>query len=141
MMHEDAASPASLLASIHTIAVVGLSPNPRRPSHEVFAFLLARGFACVGVNPGLAGRRLLGAPVFASLTEVDRPVDMIDIFRDPAAVGGIVDEALALRPLPRAIWMQLGVIDHVAAARAETAGLQVVMDRCPKIELSRARGG
>ena len=127
----------ALLATVRTIAVVGLSPNPARPSNQVFAFLLARGFDCVGVNPGAAGRRIHGAPVFASLAEVDRPVDMVDIFRDPAAVGGIVDAALALSPHPHVIWMQLGVVDATAAARARTAGLTVVMDRCPKIELGR----
>ncbi|MCX8255741.1 hypothetical protein RHAL1_01835 [Beijerinckiaceae bacterium RH AL1] len=128
----------ALLASVRSIAVVGLSANAARPSNEVFAFLLARGFDCVGVNPGIAGRRIHGAPVFASLGEVDRPIDMVDIFREPAAVGGIVDEALSLTPRPRVIWMQLGVVDHAAAARAEAAGLTVVMDRCPKIELARS---
>lgn len=128
----------ALLASVRSIAVVGLSANEARPSNEVFAFLLARGFDCVGVNPGIAGRRIHGAPVFASLAEVDRQIDMVDIFREPAAVGGIVDEALRLAPRPRVIWMQLGVVDHEAAARAEAAGLTVVMDRCPKIELGRS---
>ena len=128
---------SALLDTVRTIAVVGLSPNPARPSNEVLAFLVERGFDCVGVNPGIAGRRVHGAPVFASLAEIDRPVDMVDIFRESAAVGGIVDAALALAPRPRVIWMQLGVVDEAAAARAESAGLTVVMDRCPKIELSR----
>ena len=117
--------------------MVGLSPNAARPSNGVFAFLLARGYECVGVNPGIAGRRVHGAPVFATLADIDRPIDMVDIFRASAAVGGIVDAALALAPRPRIVWMQLGVIDHAAKARAEAAGLIVVMDRCPKIELSR----
>lgn len=126
-----------LLASVRSIAVVGLSPNPARPSNQVFAFLLSRGYACIGVNPGAAGRLIRGSPVFASLADVDRPIDMVDIFRDPAAVGGIVDAALAMSPRPRVIWMQLGIVDVTAAARAEAAALKVVMDRCPKIELSR----
>ncbi len=127
----------ALLGTIRTIAVVGLSPNPARPSNDVFAFLLARGFDCVGVNPGIAGRRIHGAPVFASLADVDRPVDMVDIFRASEAVAGIVDAVLELEPPPRVIWMQLGVVDTAAKARAEAAGVTVVMDRCPKIELSR----
>ena len=126
----------ALLATVRTIAVVGLSPNPARPSNQVFAFLLGRGFSCVGVNPGAAGRQIHGASVFASLADIDRPIDMVDIFRDPAAVGDIVDVALTLIPRPHVVWMQLGVVNIAAAARAETAGLTVVMDRCPKIELS-----
>ena len=125
----------ALLRTIRTIAVVGLSPNPARPSNEVFAFLLARGYDCVGVNPGIAGRRVHGAPVFASLADIDRTIDMVDIFRASDAVAGIVEEALALSPKPRVIWMQLGVKDVSAASRAEAAGLTTVMDRCPKIEL------
>ena len=130
--------PRAILEAVHGIAVVGLSADPARPSHGVFAFLVARGHACVGVNPGLAGRTIHGAPVFASLAEIDRPIDMVDIFRASDAVGGIVDEALEMDPLPKVIWMQLGVVDEKAKARAERAGLIVVMDRCPKIELSRA---
>lgn len=128
---------AGLLSTVRTIAVVGLSPNPARPSNGVSAFLQARGYDCVGVNPGFAGRPIHGAPVFATLADVDRPIDMVDIFRASAAVSGIVDEALALVPRPRVIWMQLGVVDAAAKARAERAGLRVVMDRCPKIELTR----
>ena len=134
---QHAATPADLLAGVRTIAMVGLSPNPARASNGVFAFLLARGYDCVGVNPGIAGRRVHGAPVFATLAAVDSQIDMVDIFRASAAVAGIVDEVLALAPRPRLVWMQLGVIDHDAKARAEAAGLMVVMDRCPKIELSR----
>ena len=126
-----------LLAGVRTIAVVGLSANPARPSNDVFAFLLARGHKCIGVNPGLAGRNVHGAPVVASLAEIDHPIDMVDIFRASATVGGIVDAALALAPHPRIIWMQLGVVDEAAKTRAEAAGLTVVMDRCPKIELGR----
>ena len=134
-------SPDDLLQTIlrdtKTIAVVGLSDKPERDSNEVFAYLLGKGYDCVGINPALAGRTIHGAPVFASLAAVDRPIDMVDVFRASEAVGGIVDEALALTPHPRVIWMQLGVVNEPAAAKARAAGLTVVMDRCPKIELAR----
>ena len=126
----------ALLASVRTIAVVGVSANPARPSNEVLAFLVARGYDCVGVNPGIAGQRVHGAPVVGSLAEIGRPIDMVDIFRASEKAGQTVDEALALPQRPRVIWMQLGVTDPAAKARAEAAGLTVVMDRCPKIELS-----
>lgn len=114
---------------------MGLSAKPERASNAVLAFLAAHGYDCVGVNPGLAGQTIHGAPVFASLAEIDRPIDMVDIFRDSDAVRGIVDEALALEPRPSVVWMQLGVIDEAAKARAEAEGLTVVMDACPKIVL------
>lgn len=125
-----------LLASVRSIAVVGLSADPRRASHDVAIFLVRRGYACIGVNPGLAGREVAGMAVVASLTELPHPVDMVDIFRASDHVGTVVDEALALAVPPSVVWMQLGVIDAAAKARAEAAGLTVVMDRCPKIELS-----
>ncbi|WP_158807646.1 CoA-binding protein [Beijerinckia sp. L45] len=128
---------ATIFRDTKTITVVGLSVNPARPSNDIFRFLLSRGYDCVGVNPGLAGQTIHGAPVFASLGAVDHPIDMVDIFRASDAVAGIVDEALALVPHPKIIWTQLGVIDEAAAARARAAGLTVVMDRCPKIELAR----
>ena len=131
-------SPRELLATVRSIAVVGLSANPMRASHEVAVFLVRRGYDCVGVNPGLAGQTAAGVPVVASLADLPRSVDMVDIFRASAFVGGVVDEALALPEPPRAIWMQLGVIDHAAKARAEAAGLTVVMNACPKIVLSGA---
>ena len=126
-----------ILRDTRTIAVVGLSADPARASNSVCAFLQAQGYDCVGVNPGLAGKTVHGAPVFASLAAVDRPIDMVDIFRASEAVGGVLAEALALVPIPKTIWMQLGVIDAAAAAKAEAHGLSVVMDRCPKIEMSR----
>ena len=128
----------ALLASVRRVAIIGLSADARRPSHEVAAFLVARGYACIGVNPGLAGRDIAGMPVVAGLADLPQPVDMIDIFRASEHVGAIVDEALALLVPPRVVWMQLGVIDHAAKARAGAAGLSVVMDRCPKIELADA---
>jgi predicted CoA-binding protein len=127
----------AILASTKTIAIVGLSDKPQRDSNIVLAFLLARGFDCVGINPALAGQSIHGAPVFASLADVDRPIDMVDVFRASEAVGGIVDEALALEPRPKIIWTQLGVFDETAGRKAEAAGLTVVMNRCPKIELAR----
>ena len=128
---------ASIFRDTKTIAVVGLSANPDRASNYVMTFLLDRGYDCIGVNPGLAGQSIHGVPVFASLAAVDRPIDMVDIFRASGAVAGIVDEALALVPRPGVIWMQLDVIDETAAAKARAEGLTVVMNRCPKIELSR----
>lgn len=127
-----------LLASVRSIAVMGLSADPRRPSHDVAAFLVRRGYACVGVNPSLAGRQVAGMAVVGSLAELPHPVDMVDIFRASEHVGAIVDAALALPVPPRVVWMQLGVTDGAAAVRAQAVGLTVVMDRCPKIELGRA---
>ncbi len=127
--------PRVLLASVRTIAIVGLSADPHRPSHDVATFLMRRGYDCIGVNPGLAGRRVAGIAVVARLSDLPHAVDMVDLFRASAHVGGIVDEALALPVPPRVVWMQLGVIDEAAKARAEAVGLAVVMDRCPKIEL------
>jgi uncharacterized protein len=126
-----------ILASVKTIALVGLSPNPARDSNEVFAFLLRHGYQVVGVNPGLARRVIHGAPVYARLADVPFAIDMVDIFRTSDAAGDVVDEALLLSPVPKVIWMQLGVINEAAAARARAAGLTVVMDRCPKIEIAR----
>ena len=121
---------------MRTIAVVGLSDNPHRPSNEVATFLVGRGYRCVGVNPGLAGKLVNGISVVASLADLPHAVDMVDIFRASEYVDGIVGDALALSPPPRVIWMQLGVIDGAAKARAEAAGLTVVMNACPKIVLA-----
>jgi uncharacterized protein len=126
-----------ILQSVRTIALVGLSANPTRDSNGVFGFLLAQGYRAVGVNPGLAGQTILGAPVYARLADVPFAIDMVDIFRNSEAAGGVVDEALSLTPLPKIIWMQLGVINEAAAEKARTSGVDVVMDRCPKIELAR----
>ncbi len=126
---------AALLRSTRRIALIGASAKPERPSYGVMKTLLDHGYDVVPVNPGLAGQSIHGQPVVASLSDIAPPVDMVDIFREPAAVAGIVDTAIAHGAL--SIWMQLGVIDPVAAATAEAAGLTVVMDRCPKIELRR----
>jgi predicted CoA-binding protein len=132
----------AILASTRTIAIVGFSHKPDRPSHRVARFLQQKGYRIVPVNPGLAGRTLLDEEVFANLGEIPvarGPIDMVDIFRRSEDVGPVVDDALAHlmdRGL-RTIWMQLGVIAPDAASRAEAAGLSVVMDRCPAIELPR----
>ncbi|MFB2532359.1 CoA-binding protein [Paracoccus sp. p3-h83] len=138
----DTNTPADLrriLTMARTIAVVGLSPKSERPSHGVAAFLQAKGHRIIPVNPGHAGQVILGETVYASLSDIppDVTVDMIDIFRTPDAVPGIVDEAIAVLPRLRSVWMQLGVSHHEAAVRAMDAGLDVVQDRCPKIEYPR----
>lgn len=126
-----------LLRAVKTIALVGASPNPARPSHGVFAFLLSRGYTVTGVNPALAGTTLLGAPCVGALADLPEPVDMIDVFRNSAAAGALVSEVLALPWRPKVIWMQLGVRNDAAAALAMAQGIEVVMDRCPKIEYAR----
>jgi len=123
-----------ILTSVKTIAVVGWSPRPDRPSHGVAAFLKRRGYRVIPVNPGQAGQEALGETVVASLAEAG-PVDMVDIFRRSEEAGVVVDQAIAAGA--RVVWMQLGVIDEAAAGRARAAGLKVVMDRCPAIEIPR----
>lgn len=133
---------ARLLGSVKTIAMVGASANPVRPSWFVMKYLQEKGFRVIPVNPGLAGQELLGERVYARLADVPAPVDMIDIFRSSEAAGAVVAEAIAEkeRLQARIIWMQLTVINPEAAARAEAAGFEVVMDRCPKIEYGRLCG-
>ncbi len=122
----------SILRSVKTIAVVGFSANPSRPSHDVARFLQARGYRIIPVNPGLAGQTILGELVYADLSSVPDAIDMVDIFRRSDEVAAIVDDAIAIGA--KIIWMQIGVRDETAAAKAEASGLQVVMNRCPKIE-------
>jgi predicted CoA-binding protein len=131
---------SGILNSVKTIAMVGASANDVRPSFFVLKYLIAKGFTVYPVNPGQAGKEILGQHVYARLSDISHPIDMIDIFRAPDAVPAIVDEALRLDPLPKVIWMQLGVRNDEAAARAEAAGLQVVMNRCPKIEYGKLSG-
>ena len=126
-----------ILDTVQTIAVVGMSPNESRPSHYVSKYLLECGYRVIPVNPGQAGKEILGRKVYARLSEIPEPIDMVDVFRASAYVLPVVEEALALKPLPQVIWMQIGVRDDAAAAKAEAAGLKVVMDRCPKIEYPR----
>ena len=124
------------------IAIVGASSNPARASNYVMAFLQARGWRAIPVNPNELGQTINGERVYGALDEVPVPVQMVDIFRRSTAAGRCVDEAIALRQRLglRFVWMQLGVRDDAAAARAEAAGLVVVMDRCPKIEVPRLFG-
>jgi predicted CoA-binding protein len=130
----DDAMIRDLLLATRRIAVVGASDRPDRPSNGVFGFLLARGYDAVPVNPALAGREIHGRRIVASLAEAG-PLDMVDVFRRSAEAGAVVDEAIRLGA--RSVWLQLGVIDQSAAARARDAGLVVVMDRCPAIEWRR----
>lgn len=131
---------ATVLGSVKTIAMVGASPSRARPAYFVMRYLLTRGFKVIPINPSKAGGEILGQTAYASLAEVPEPIDMVDIFRRSEAVSGIVDEALSLDPRPRVIWMQIGVRHDEAAARAEEAGVTVIMDRCPKIEYGRLCG-
>ena len=126
-----------LLRATRTIAIVGASPNPARPSNDIMRYLLDHGYRVIPVNPGHAGRAILGQPAYARLADIPEPVDLIDIFRRTDALGAVVDEALAMTPRPNAIWMQLGLRDDAAAARAEAAGLAVVMDRCIRVDHAR----
>ncbi|QYX55741.1 CoA-binding protein [Roseovarius sp. SCSIO 43702] len=122
------------------IAVVGVSANPVRPSYYVARYLALKGYEIFPVNPGHAGSELFGREVHASLSDIRAEVDMVDIFRRSEHVGPIVDEALAAFPALETIWMQIGVVNEAAAERARARGVDVVMNRCPKIEYQRLFG-
>jgi predicted CoA-binding protein len=142
-MNHDNYSPdyiRNILRSVKTIALVGASNNDVRPSYFVMKYLLGKGYDVIPVNPGLAGQDLLGKTVYASLKDIPVAIDMVDIFRNSEAAGPITDEALTLDPKPKVIWMQLTVRNDEAAARAEAAGLEVVMNRCPKMEYGKLSG-
>ncbi|MEM8827098.1 MAG: CoA-binding protein [Pseudomonadota bacterium] len=124
-----------LLEETKTIAMIGLSDRPDRDSNRVMKFLQDRGYRVMPVNPTIAGEQVHGEHVWASLDEIGVPIDMVDVFRRPEAAGAAVDAAIAAGA--KSVWMQLGVVNADAAARAEAAGLKVVMDRCPKIEIPR----
>ncbi|MGM4918463.1 CoA-binding protein [Tardiphaga sp. 813_E8_N1_3] len=126
-----------ILNTVKTVAMVGASPQNVRPSYFVFKYLAERGYDMIPINPGQVGKSLLGKPFVASLQEIDRPIDMIDIFRSAEHVMPIVELALTLNPLPKVVWMQLGVRHDEAAAKLEAASIKVVMNRCPKIEYGR----
>jgi predicted CoA-binding protein len=126
-----------LLQSARTIAIVGASPKPERPVYGVMTYLLRSGYRVIPVNPGQAGREILGQRVVARLADVGEPIDIVDIFRRTEALAGVVEEALKLAPKPKLIWMQLGLRDDAAAVRAEAEGVAVVMDRCIKVEHAR----
>jgi predicted CoA-binding protein len=124
-----------ILTRVRTIAVVGASPRRERPSHGVMAYLQRRGYRTIPVNPNAAGATINGETVYARLADVPEPIDMVDVFRRTSMAGGVVDEAIAAGA--KVVWMQLGVRDDDAAARAEARGLDVVMNRCPAIEIPR----
>ena len=126
-----------ILNTVKTIAMVGASEKDNRPSYFAFKYLLERGYNMIPVNPGHAGEELIGRRIYARLADIPVPVDMIDIFRASQYALPIVQEALALKPPPQVIWMQLGVRNDEAAALAEANGMKVVMNRCPKIEYGR----
>ncbi len=126
-----------ILSDTKTIALIGASANPARPSYGVMEFLLQRGFAVTPINPGLAGQELQGQKVFATLADVPHKFDMVDVFRASDALPALVDEILALPQLPKVIWTQLNVFHAAAAMKAENRGIQVVMNRCPVIEMHR----
>jgi predicted CoA-binding protein len=126
-----------ILNTVKTIAMVGASLNEVRPSYFAFKYLLEHGFHMIPVNPGHAGKQLLGQRIYARLADIPEAVDMVDIFRPAQYALGVVEEALALNPRPQVIWMQLGIRNDTAAALAETNGIKVVMNRCPKIEYGR----
>jgi predicted CoA-binding protein len=131
---------AGILREVKTIAIVGASANDVRPSYFVAKYLIDKGYEVFPVNPGQAGKEILGRMTYARLGDIPTAVDMVDVFRASDAVPGIVDETLALAPLPKVIWMQLGVRNAEAAAKAEAAGIRIVMNRCPKIEYARLSG-
>jgi predicted CoA-binding protein len=126
---------AHLLSRVRYVALVGASDRPSRPSYRVMRFLQTHGYRVFPVNPQLAGGEIHGETVHASLADIGEPIDMVDIFRRSEAAGEAVDEAIAVGA--RSVWLQLGVINPEAAARAEAAGLDVVMDRCPAIDIPR----
>ena len=129
-----------ILREVKTVALVGASNNEVRPSFLVMKYLLEKGYQVIPINPGLAGKKLLGQEVYASLAEVPVAIDMIDIFRNSEAAAVITNEALALEAKPKVIWMQLGVRNDAAASIAEAQGLKVVMNRCPKMEFGKISG-
>jgi uncharacterized protein len=126
-----------ILNTVKAIAMVGASEKQNRPSYFAFKYLLERGYRMIPVNPGHAGKTLLGQKIYARLSDIPEPIDMVDIFRSSQYTLPIVEEALSLKPRPQVIWMQLGVRSDEAAALAEANGLKVIMNRCPKIEYGR----
>src|SRR5881628_1261418 len=128
---------AELLRGARTIAMVGASDRPNRPSYGVMKFLQGHGYRVLPVNPQITGEHVHGEFVWRDLSQIGLPIDIVDIFRRPQAAGDAVDQAIFVGA--KAVWLQIGVIDEDAAARAEAAGLKVVMDRCPKIEIPRLK--
>jgi len=133
----DDAYIAGILKSVRSIAVLGASPKPERPSFGVMKFLMGRGYRVIPVNPGQAGKEIAGAMTYASLADLPQPVDMVDVFRASHAIPGVTAQILAMDPLPKVVWMQLAIRNDACAAQLEEQGIKVVMDRCPAIELRR----
>lgn len=129
-----------VLKSTQTIAVIGASANPSRPSYGVMRFLVSKGYHVIPVNPGHAGQEIHGQKVVARLSDIEEPIDMVDVFRAADQLPAVVDEVLALKSLPKVIWGQLTVRNDEAAAKAEEKGITVIMDRCPAIEYPRVMG-
>lgn len=129
---------SDILNTTTTIAVVGASDNPARPSYYVMKYMTRKGFRIIPVNPGKVGGKILGETVYARLSDIPFPIDMVDCFRTSDAMPGITEEAIAIAA--KTIWMQLGVHHAIAAEKAEAAGLNVVMNKCPKIEFGRLSG-
>jgi len=127
-----------ILDGVRVIAMVGASPHWNRPSYFAMKYLQEKGYRVIPVNPRAKGEKILGETVYGELTEIPEKVDMVDVFRNSEAADPIVDQAIAIGA--KVVWMQLGVRNDAAAAKAEAAGLQVVMNRCPKIEFSRLHG-
>jgi len=126
-----------ILNTVKTIAMIGASEKENRPSYFAFKYLLEHGYHMIPVNPGHAGETMLGQKIYARLSDISEPIDMVDIFRASQYALPIVQEALSLKPRPQVIWMQLGIRNDEAAALAEANGMKVVMNRCPKIEYGR----
>jgi predicted CoA-binding protein len=135
--HYDDSYIRGILNTVKTIAVVGASANPVRPSYFMLRYMTEKGYRVYGINPGYAGKTIFHSPVFATLAEVPEPIDMVDVFRASQYAEAIVDDAITLDPRPKVVWMQLGIRNDAAAAKAEAAGIKVVMNRCPKIEYGR----
>jgi len=129
-----------ILNSVKTVALVGASANNVRPSHFVMKYLMDKGYRVIPVNPAIAGQSILDQTVYASLADIPEPIDMVDVFRNSDAALDVTREALRLKPLPKVIWMQLGVRNDEAARLAEAAGVEVVMNRCPKMEYGKLSG-
>lgn len=130
---------ARILSETKTIALVGASPNPARPSYRVMEFLLSAGYRVFPINPGHEGKEILGQHVFAKLADIPVPIDMVDVFRAAENLPSLVEEVILLTPRPKVVWGQLGVRHDDAAAKAEAYGIDVIMDRCPAIEHPRLK--